>query len=186
LDCSFFSVFKNGLRNFYIKPEQLKRHEIRKELFKITRKALHFAFFSDTVAEGFKLAGIYPFNPQVLAQNPFVNKVPVSQNNSEKKRKSSRISISNKILTGDTFLKKRQLEEEEKRRKAEEKPKKQQRRKRKRGEKDEIEEALRRSKKAELSYSHSSNFIQKHQELGSEESGKDSKSEQENESSEEE
>ena len=58
--------------------ETTSRAEMRNELIKRAKKALHHALYEETVMEGFKSTGISPFNREAINQNPFMKDTPAT------------------------------------------------------------------------------------------------------------
>ena len=107
LDCGTNRAFKemlNKTRQFHGKRlSTIGVKERRKELLKATRVACVFAFDDDLIRDSFAAAGLWPFDPDRVLHSESILKDPPKPD-TEKKKKSKRISISNRVLTLPEFV----------------------------------------------------------------------------------
>lgn len=120
LDCGVNRSFKMKLRATKSIALHNTIDQRRYHLIKIADKAAYDAMYSDTVLQAWAAAGIHPWNLEGMTASPYVTTTLVPELTQKVgKRKRSKLSLSEKLLTGDDIISELEAQKE-----AKERPKK--------------------------------------------------------------
>jgi DDE superfamily endonuclease len=98
LDCGVNREFKNQLRRAYLHPKSSSIPEVRRALMEAAVKAHYRAVFPEIVRASFRRAGVFPWNPDLILNDPTKVRTDVSDTPAHNTTSAGSRQISGKVL----------------------------------------------------------------------------------------